>query len=158
MKCTLSFVFCSLFWGVATAQEVANCHSPKGKAYFAHLGIVPQDKAGWQDDAVTGGAYTLTRQGKELDLLYVDSTKRVASTKAQGGTVQLLRIGERNFSVLVYYPNDTIEIYSFIKENSGKLTLHIMQSKGGNALVQKSSVMIGRCEFIDFTGLLKSMN
>ncbi len=142
---------------VAFAEDLAICHSPSGKAYYAYNGIVPKDKAGWQDDAITGGTYTLTRQGKELDLLYVDATKRVASTKAQGGTVQLLRIGEGNFSVLVYYPNSTIEIYSFIKENSGKLTLHIMQSKGGDALLQKSSVMIGKCEVIDFPGLLEGI-
>ena len=157
MRGIVFFVLTTFVSSYAFSQDLAICHSPKGKAYYAHNGIVPKDKAGWQDDAITGGTYTLTRQGKEFDLLYVDATKRVASTKAQGGTVQLLRIGENNFSVLVYYPNSTIEIYSFIKDNSGKLTLHIMQSKGGDALLQKSSVMIGKCEVIDFSGLLEGI-
>ena len=134
----------------ALAEDIAVCHSPVGKAYYAFDGIVPQNKAGWQNDAVTGGKYTLSRQGKDFDLLYVDATKRVASTRASGGIVQLMRVGESNFSVLVYYSNSTIEIFSFIKEKSGKHTIHIMQSKGGDALLQKSSIMVGKCEFINF--------
>jgi len=137
----------------ALSDDIAVCHSPVGKAYYAFDGIVPQNKAGWQDDAITGGKYTLTRQGNDYDLLYVDATKRVVSTRASGGVVQLLRVGTNNFSALVYYSNSTIEIYSFIKEKSGKNTVHVMQSKGGDTPLQKSSIMIGRCEFINFQNL-----
>jgi hypothetical protein len=153
MKRTLLGFMAVTFTTTALAEDIAVCHSPVGKAYYAFDGIVPQSKAGWQDDAITGGKYTLTRQGNDYDLLYVDATKRVVSTRASGGVVQLLRVGTNNFSALVYYSNSTIEIYSFIKEKSGKNTVHVMQSKGGDTPLQKSSIMIGRCEFINFQNL-----
>ena len=153
MKSFYAGLIALLFSTNAHAEDIAVCHSPVGKAYYAFDGIVPQNKAGWKDDAVTGGKYTLSRQGKDFDLLYVDATKRVASTRESGGIVQLMRVGQSNFSVLVYYSNSTIEIYSFIKEKSGKETIHIMQSKGGDTPLQKSSVMVGKCEFINFEKL-----
>ena len=129
------------------------CHSPKGRAYYPNLGVVPANKAGWQDDAITGGLYTLTRQDKDFDLLYSDATKRVVSSKGAGANVIPLRIGTNNFTIFVYYNNDTIELYSFMKENNGNLSLHVIQSKGGEAFVQKSSIMIAKCDFIDFTAI-----
>jgi hypothetical protein len=153
MKSFYACLIALLISSHALAEDIAVCHSPVGKAYYAFDGIVPQNKAGWQDDAVTGGKYTLSRQGKDFDLLYVDATKRVASTRTSGGIVQLMRVGQSNFSVLVYYLNSTIEIYSFIKEKSGRETIHIMQSKGGDTPLQKSSVMVGKCEFINFEKL-----
>jgi len=132
------------------AQDIAVCHSPKGRAYYPTMGMVPIDKSGWKDDGITGGRYTLTKQAKDFDVLYTDSTKRVASSKGNGASVSPLRVGPDNFSIFVYYPNDTIEIYSFMRETTGILSLHVIQSKGGDAPVHKSSILISKCDFINF--------
>jgi len=142
-----------LFPTIVFSQEIAVCHSPKGRAYYPNIGVVPANKAGWQDDAISGGRYTLTKQGNDLDILYTDATKRVASSKGSGATVLPLRDGVNNFTILVYYQNDTIELYSFMRENSGALSLHVIQSKGGEALVQKSSIMVAKCDFINFSAI-----
>lgn len=134
----------------AHSLDIAACHSPKGKSNFPTMGLVPVDKSGWKDDAITGGRYTLTKQGADFDLLYLDSNKRLASSKGNGATVSLIRMGSDNFSIFVYYPNDTIEIFSFMRETTGALSLHVIQSKGGDAPVHKSSILTARCDFINF--------
>ncbi len=150
-------IFISLFFLVVSvigqAQDIAVCHSPKGRAYFANLRIVPANKSGWKDDAIDGGRITLTRQEKDLDVLFTDANKRVASSKNSGATVSLMRISADNFTILVYYPNDTIELYSFMRETSGALSAHAIQSTGGVSLVHKSSIMIYKCDLIDFQSL-----
>lgn len=137
----------------AHSLDIAACHSPKGKSHFPTIALVPVDKSGWKDDAITGGRYTLTKQGAEFDLLYLDSNKRVASSEGNGAAVSLIRMASDNFSIFVYYPNDTIEIFSFMRETTGALSLHAIQSKGGDALVHKSSILIAKCDFINFEAI-----
>jgi hypothetical protein len=141
------------FSASAVAQDIANCRSPKGKAFYFNMGIVPKSKAGWDDDGITGGVFTLTRQGDDFDILYLDTTKKLVSSKSSGAVIQPLRIGENNFTLMVYYPNDTIEIYTFAKDLSGLNSLHLMQSKGGSALIHKSAILIAKCDYIRFNSL-----
>jgi hypothetical protein len=149
----LMTLICCLFASCSYAGEIASCQSPAGRAYYFNLGIVPDAKSGWENDKISNGSFTLVKSGQELDILFVDVTKKVQSSKANGALVKLLRIGDSNFTVLVYYENDTIELYTFARENNGRQTMHLMQSKGGDALVQKSSVLIARCDSIDFQAL-----
>jgi len=143
-----------LFPTIVFSQEIAVCHSPKGRAYYANIGLVRANEAGWRDDEISGGRFTLTKQGNDFDLLYFDIvTKSVVSSKGDGATVVPLRDGVNNFTILVYYPNNTIELYSFMRENSGALSLHLIQSKGGKTLIQKSSIMVAKCDFINFSSI-----
>ena len=150
MRKVLGILLLCLFANNAIGQEVANCKSPKGKAYYFNMGIVPATKAGWDDDKISGGAFTLTKQGNDFDVLYFDVTKKITSSRASGAVVQPLRIGEKNFTLMVYYANDTIELYTFAIENSGAKTMHLIQSKGGESPIQKSSVLIAECATINF--------
>jgi len=153
MKQVLTLITLMLFSVSALAQEIANCRSPKGKAFYFNLGIVQKNSAGWGDDAISGGVFTLSKKNGEFDILYLDSSKRIVSSRASGAVIQPLRKGENNFTLMVYYANDTIELYTFAKENSGVQSVHIIQSKGGDAMVQKSSILIANCDYIKFDAL-----
>jgi lipopolysaccharide biosynthesis glycosyltransferase len=76
MRKVLGILLLCFFANNAIGQEVANCKSPKGKAYYFNMGIVPATKAGWDDDKISGGAITLTKQGNDFDVLYFDVTKK----------------------------------------------------------------------------------
>ena len=136
--------------GLAFGESIASCKDPEGKAYFSFLGNIKKSSTGWDNDKITGGITSLQLTDGELDITFTDNRKQIFSTKSEGGSVSLVRIGPNNFSVLVYYENNTIEVYTFIKENDGQQIMHQLQSKGGLGLIHKSSVMISKCDYINF--------
>ena len=134
-------------------SQIASCHDPKGYAFFPFIDPVPKSKSGWTDDAITGGVATLTKIGKgDYDLLFVDSTKRVISSKQDGGLVRLIRANQKEIAVLVLYPN-IVEVYTFWKTNDGQLQYSIIQSKGADNPIYKTSEMVGKCDFINFNAI-----
>ena len=137
---------------IAQAQ-IASCHDPKGYAFFPFIDPVPKNKAGWTDDAITSGVVTLTKIGKnDYDLLFVDSTKRIISSKQDGGLVKLIRANQKEIAVLILYSN-IVEIYTFWKTNDGQMQYSSIQSKGGENPIYKTSAMIGKCDFINFNAV-----
>jgi hypothetical protein len=136
----------------AQAQELANCTNPAGFAYFAQKGLVDKKHAGWGEDKITGGIVTLKRLGdKDYDVLFVDSGKSIRSAKQEGGLVRLLRAGESDMTFLVFYPGQTIELYTFMRESDGSHTMQMLSSKGGDlAKIHKSGLMVGTCDRVQF--------
>jgi hypothetical protein len=133
------------------AVEIASCSNPSGTVYFPELGLINKKDSGWQSDKITGGITKLSKLGNtDFDIIYVDSTKRITSYKESGATVLLLSQGKNNISILVVYPGVLAEIYSFIKNNSGKLEYTHVASRGGDTLIPKSSIMRGDCQALNF--------
>lgn len=135
--------------GAYSAEDIAQCSNPSGKGYFPYLGRVPKKSAGWDDEKVTGGIVTLTRIGKDdYDILFVDSTKRVISSKQDGGKVLLLYRGEREAQVLVGY-RQTVEVYNFFINNDGKAEYtNVISRAGDGVMVTKATAMRGDCQFV----------
>lgn len=140
------------FSGLAFSQELATCRNPEGYAYFPQLGLVQARDAGWTKDKISSGILTLRKVGEaDYDLLYVDATKEVHSTKGEGGVVKLLRSAEKEMTFILFYPGSTIEIYTFLQDDSGKGRLSILTSKGGDSLVPyKQSALVANCSVIKF--------
>lgn len=134
------------------AEDLAVCGSVSGKAYYAEKGVVSKENRGWNDDAISGGKTTLVKLGEDqYDILFLDSTGSIKSVVQQSGTVLKLRQGVSDFTFLVYYPGDTIEIYTFLVDNAGIQQVILMQSKGGDSTYfHKSAVFVGECNFIKF--------
>jgi hypothetical protein len=134
------------------AQEIATCRNPSGKAFFHFAGLVPKDKAGWDDDKISNGVITLTKIGPDAyDILYVDVNNKPVSSTQDGGFVRMVQKSSDNLTLLVFYPAGTTEIYSFFKEKDGKHRYTHMQSKvGDRALIPKSSLLVGSCDPIRF--------
>lgn len=140
---------------LSNAQEIATCRVPSGFVYYHFAGMVSKDQAGWSEDKVSKGVFSLTKlPNGAADILYVDIQNRPISSTQDGGTVRILRKSDDSVTVLVHYASATTEIYSFFKEKNGKHRFTWMQSKtGGEATFPKSSLMIGDCDPIRF-GLL----
>lgn len=133
--------------------QIASCHDPKGFAFYPFIDPVPKNKSGWTDDAITGGITTLIRIGaNDYDLLFTDAYKRIISSKQDGGLVKVIRAGTNEITVLILYSN-IVEIYSFWKAKDGQLQYSIIQSKGLGNPIYKTSVMVGKCDFINFNAI-----
>lgn len=134
-----------------SAQHVTTCTSPKGHAYFAYMGVLEEEDSEWKIDTVPKGAFTLRKFGKDdFDIVFIDSTKRNHSTRHDGAKVFPLRRNATEAAFFVHYHDfGESQIYSFFKENNGKVRFSILASKGGPS-IYKSSVMVGDCSPIDF--------
>jgi len=140
---------------VANAQDIASCSNPSGKGYYPELGIVSKDDSGWEDEKITDGITKLVKTGEnQYDLLFVDIRKEIISATQDGGKVLMLNKGENVVSFLIVYPGTTAEIYTFLKNKSGKLEyINTLSRAGDGVLITKSSVMRGDCDYINFEDL-----
>jgi hypothetical protein len=82
-------------------------------------------------------------------MLYVDTRKKITSTTADGGKVVPFRLNKDDIAIIIAY-DDLIEIYNFWKTKDGKLQFSMLQNRGSGAVMPKSSLLIGKCDFINF--------
>lgn len=134
------------------ALEIATCRSPIGKAFYHYDGLMDKASAGWNDDKISDGVFSLTISADQaLDLLYVDFAKKPVSSVQAGGLVRILRRSATDLTVIVLYPESTTEIYSFFKERDGTFRFTLLQNKTGDGVIlPKSSLMVGLCDPIRF--------
>lgn len=147
-----SALVCSIH---AHAADIASCSDPSGKGYFPEIGLVGKEDSGWSDERIAGGITKVVRLGEnDYDILFVDARKDIVSARQDGGRVLLPNRGKNAFSMLVVYPGTTAEVYTFLKDNSGKLEyVHTLSRAGDGVLITKSSVMRGNCSYINFNAL-----
>lgn len=149
----LVFTFALAFLSsTAYSQELATCKEPAGYAFFPQRGVIKAKDAGWEEDKISAGLFTLRKVGAaDYDILYVDATKQIHSAKGDGGVVKLLRSGDNEMAFILLYPGSTIEIYTFMRDSAGRDQVGILTSKGGEGLVQhKQSAMVAGCSSISF--------
>jgi hypothetical protein len=134
----------------ASAATLANCESPSGHVYFPQKGLVTKKDSGWQTDKISSGKFTLTKNSQnQYDLLFVDTTKRITSTVADGGKIVLMRKNPDDVAFVIVY-SDLIEIYNFWKTAEGKYQFSMLQNRGSGAVIPKSGVLVGQCDVINF--------
>lgn len=142
------------------AQIVAQCSSPIGFGYYPYMGLVPEKSdsglhSGWNEDGISGGLFQLNKVDESnFDILFVDATKQIISSVADGGVVIKNSSSQDSASFVVFYPRKTIEIYTFIKDKNGKYEyIHVTSRAGDEVPIIKTSLMRGDCTFIDFAKL-----
>lgn len=154
MKINLcAFILVLLLSSMAFANEeiIAYGENPQGKSYFAYTGLVSKKDSGWQYNGIKNGVFEVAVSNGSLDIRYVDSAKRIKSSLADGGQVTILNRGESEISVLVHYPKNGIEVYSFYVDKEGKNKFILTQTRAGeNVPIAQSSIYVGSCEFIHF--------
>lgn len=135
------------------AQTVASCGEVEGYAYYHYSALVSKKNSGFDKDKITGGITTFQKMADgSFDILIVDTRKKIISMVQEGGKVVLLRKGAKDATFLLYFPNNSIEIYTIWIDNDGQFKYDYLSSKGGDATgVHKSSVMVGRCNEIDLS-------
>ena len=133
------------------ATDVAQCANPSGKSYYPYLGLMAKKDSGWVDDGISGGITSLVRdENNEYDILFVDASKRIISSKHDGGKVYKLSQGSNDASFLVIYPGKTVEVYTFLIDKSGKAEyIQVTTRSGDQVLITKSTVMRGDCSFVN---------
>ena len=150
MKVIILVAVIVLFSGSVFAADIASCSNPKGKSYYPYLGLIQKKDAGWTEDGINGGIVELEKNDKgEFDILFVDSAKRIVSSKEDGGQVVMLNKGQNEVSFFVYYPGQTIEVYTFLTNKDGKNEYILITSRGGDvSMISKSSLLRGDCDYI----------
>lgn len=138
--------------GHAYSAELATCRSPVGKSYFHYSGLTDKKGSGWTDDKIGNAVFTLTQADDgTFDVLYVDVRGNPISSSQDGAIVRPLRKGASSISVLVFYPSNSTEIYTFFTEKDGSHKVALLQSRNGDgAIVPKSTLLVGPCEPIRF--------
>jgi hypothetical protein len=130
--------------------KIASCSQPTGKSYYPELGITTTKTSGWKDDGIKSGIVKLSKIGKnKYDIVFVDTYRRIVSSVEEGSHVLMLSYKENIISFLVISLGKTVEIYTFLKNNSGKLEYIYISSR--SILMPKASVMRGDCDFINFS-------
>jgi hypothetical protein len=139
----------------AWAQVVAACGNVEGYAYYHYAGSVSKKDSGFTKDKITGGMTTIQKMPDgTFDILVVDSRKRIISMVQDGGKVLLLRRGEKDATFMLYFPNNSIDIYSLWIDAEGQKKYDLLSSRGGDSTaVHKSSVMSGLCTELNLNNL-----
>ena len=147
------FIFVLILTKPVFADEdiIAHFKSPQGKSYYAYTGLVSKKDAGWKDESIKEGITEIIVNNGNLDVRYVDATKRIMSASEDGGQVKIFGKGINTVSILVYYPRHTIEVYNFYTDNDGNIKYIFTQTRSGEDLpIIKSSIYVGSCDFVYF--------
>jgi hypothetical protein len=100
--------------GLAMGQVIATCGPSTGQAYYLHGGVVPRDEAGFQADAISGGAFTLSwASDTQVDVLYLDATGDIRSALAGGANIVITAATDALIQILVAYPGGPVKVYVF---------------------------------------------
>ena len=124
---SMKFALClTVFLGTlitsASAQTVASCGSVEGYAYYHYAALVSKKNSGFDKDKITGGMTTFQKMPDgSYDILVVDTRKKIISMVQDGGKVVLLRKGAKDATFMLYFPNNSIEIYTLWIDGEGTL-------------------------------------
>ena len=144
----ISTFFLLLIPLISIADEIAKCGFEKGYSYYPFHGVVSKDKSGWRKDAVNGNKLTVTKVGKNWDILFTDAGGLgVHSAKQDGAEIFPVRRSSDDLAIIVILPAST-EIYTFTKTLDKKFEYSHLISKGEG--LKKSSSMVGVCDYINF--------
>ncbi|MEM8976996.1 MAG: hypothetical protein AAGD43_33510 [Pseudomonadota bacterium] len=118
-------------------------------AYYLPGPLVPADKAGWQEDAISKGSTTLLSDGKNFDIVFKDAAGRQRSVRFHEKAIVKSRINT-HLTVMVTYPKGnqrsgvSSEQYTFRLSRKGDGIMILSQQR--DALISKVSVMAGACK------------
>ena len=143
----------SLFWiGDSSAKDIAHCGKSKGHAFYPNYGIATTNKdiGKWVPDGISKGRFTISLlDGGKYDVLFVDASGGIFSSTQDGGVVVLVGKTKNSLSVLVTYPNKTIETYSVYRTIEGKAEMMWTQNRYG-AVIPKVAAFSSSCTFLSF--------
>jgi hypothetical protein len=91
---------------VVYAEVIALCGESTGYSYFMEDGLVAPGDGGWGEDKISSGNIILTRDGKNYDITYTDTTGGTRSATSDGGVVTGTDDGAGTIVVIVIYKTD----------------------------------------------------
>ena len=150
----------ALFVGNSFAETIASYSGSEGYSYNRNVGaFVNKDNFGWTEDRISKGKVSVTlNEENEFDILFVDALGDINSSKDQGAKISLQIIGDNSFSLVSIFLGQSVEIYSFWKDNEANLKYSIGTTKGELNLISKNSLLVGKCSNIEFGWLRNLMS
>lgn len=132
------------------ADELASCNGKlTGYSYYPAVRPGSSSSGAFEQDGIRNSMVTVRRTGDKIDVLYTDSTKTIKSVEQEGGKVIPLRSGQHDFTLLVEYPGESTDIYTFSDEGTKK-TITLATSRSGDIVANpKSSLLVGECQLIN---------
>jgi len=127
---------------LANAEILALCGASEGYAYYVPKLFVPEEEAGWTEDAISSGSFQLIRAGDDFDIIYTDTTGWTQSSKADGAKIIGQVTEDGDIVVQLIYWN-VIEVYVFWL--SLKKPVATFSSTKFDTLMQKQAVMVAKC-------------
>ena len=144
MKKYTLLLLISLIPNSLIAETLFTCGASAGYAYIYEGLLVPKEEAGWIKDGISGGSLSVVMVDKQLDILYVDATKKIYSYRADGADIQTVGHDLGYFTVLVRFENAVAELYTFDRNN--KKFSHSVHKYGAQPVI-KASTMVGDCDY-----------
>ena len=132
------------FWSAVALSEGLHvqCGESAGWSYYFTGGVVKEEMAGFRSDAITGGKTTLIwNYADEADVLYLDSTGKMASSAADGGTIVVTPTGN-GVNWFVTYTTGTRENYAL---HLPSMKVAAWLNTVGNGAMAKNSLLIADC-------------
>jgi hypothetical protein len=129
------------------AAVVTECKSPSGYAYYVEGGLVDKKSSGWTEDKISGGRTILVRESSgTYDIIFSDSMERTISSREDGADIIVVHDSSTRKVLIINYPNNTMETWTFHLDSSGSGFAALSQSKYGvSVTVQKHSLMVAQC-------------
>ncbi len=145
--------FCLIFTNEVSAKSqpvtFATCGPLEGWSFYHYSGMMKKEQAGWQKDSIKKGKFSFKFLGdRKFDILIQDAAGTLFSLVQDGGTVIPLRFTKDNVALVHGSGDGVVEIYNVFRESDGTVKMSLMQNKGGSVLIQKSSVLIGNCDYL----------
>lgn len=133
-----------------SAQTITVCGDVAGYSYWHKEGLVGDADAGWRKDKVDLTFSVVKTMNNHFDILIVDDKNRASSVVANSSTLQLVRRGSNDATLLRTASGGLIELYTIWKTSDGQTRVDVLRSVGASMLLQLSSVMTGVCTNTDF--------
>jgi hypothetical protein len=136
----------------ARSQTVtfATCGPLEGWSFYHYSGVMKKERAGWQKDSIKKGKFSFKFLGdQKFDILIEDATGKLFSLSQDGGTVIPIRFKKDNIALVHGSVRGVVEIYNVFRESGGTVKMSLMQNKGEGVLIQKSSLLIGNCDYLE---------
>jgi hypothetical protein len=153
MRIILISIMISLFWvGNASAKDIAQCGKSKGYAFYPKYGYAStqKDVGKWIADGISKGRFTISLlDNGKYDVLFVDSNGGITSSVRDSGIVILVGKTKNSLSLMVSYPNISVETYSVYLTVDGKAEMMWTQNKYG-ATIPKVAAFSSSCDFLSF--------
>lgn len=129
------------------ADKLAVCNT-KLSGYAYYPSIKPNSNtSAIEADGIKNFSVTVMRTADgKYDVLYIDRTNSIKSATQKGGKVYLIRKGKRDFTILVDYPGERMDIYTFSKENNRDTVSLLINSSGDLVMFPKNSLLVGECQ------------
>ena len=150
MKLIFLLIFFNLFFiQNSHSLTIANCGPSKGISYFTYSGITSKEDSGFENDGISEGSVTLSKNSELYDILYKDATGTIASSRQEGAEIYPIILNPLSITLASIYPGEVIEIYSFWIESDGSAKYSLQASRHTNPLINKSSLFVGDCSFLN---------